>query len=139
MIAPSRSSMSRISPTRAGVSCRSDKRITPAPCASPPAPCNASVVESSGDLVARRWPSGAKPKWISRRDTEKAVGHHASGGDLGSAGSGSRKTAKTTPCKVEFRLARRCAEPIRRARLRSTPTPAAERHRPWRTASALHE
>jgi hypothetical protein len=36
-------------------------------------PGAASVVESSGDLVAWRWPSGVQLEWVSHRDMEKAV------------------------------------------------------------------
>lgn len=49
-IAPSRSSMSRINPTRAGVSCRSDKRIATAPMR-----ITASPVQHKPRRVVRRF------------------------------------------------------------------------------------
>jgi len=60
-IAPSKSSVTIISPLRAAVRYRLDpKRIIAAPMRIAPGPAATGVVESLGDLVAWRWRSGVK-------------------------------------------------------------------------------
>jgi hypothetical protein len=60
-IAPSKSSVTIISPLRAAVRYRLDpKRIIAAPMRIAPGPAATGVVESSGDLVAWRWRSGVQ-------------------------------------------------------------------------------
>jgi hypothetical protein len=58
-IAPSRSTASKISPVRAGVKYGSDTRTNAPPMRIAASPAQkTSVVDSSGDLVAWRWPTG---------------------------------------------------------------------------------
>ena len=64
--------MSIISPTRAGVRYGLDTRTIAAPMRIAASRAT-TVVESSGDLVAWRWPSGVQLERVSRRDMEKAA------------------------------------------------------------------
>ena len=67
-IAPSKSSVTIISPLRAAVRYRLDpKRIISAPMRIAPGPAATGIVESLGDLVAWRWRSGVQPRMTRGR------------------------------------------------------------------------
>jgi hypothetical protein len=71
-IAPSKSSVTIISPLRAAVRYRLDpKRIIAAPMRIAPGPAATGVVESLGDLVAWRWRSGVQSLCAHRADPDE--------------------------------------------------------------------